>query len=84
VSDPVIDAVAICMQARLPCNIEGAPGTGKTSITKAIVGRMGETAHTVILSVRDATDQGGLPPLRSTRRPARSTLSWSLLHGPGT
>lgn len=62
-SDPVIDAVAICMQARLPCNIEGAPGTGKTSITKAIVGRMGETAHTVILSVRDATDQGGLPSI---------------------
>lgn len=53
--------VALAIQARIPVFIYSEPGTGKSATTRALVEELRETLHTIMLSTREPTDQGGLP-----------------------
>jgi hypothetical protein len=57
-------AVQICMQARVPAFLWGAPGVGKSINLEEIAVALGEPLWTVILSIREPSDQGGLPIIR--------------------
>jgi hypothetical protein len=59
-----VNALAICIQARVPVFLWGEPGIGKTKTIEAIVAALGEKCWPVILSIREPQDQGGLPVLR--------------------
>lgn len=54
-------ATHICVQARKPVFLWGGPGIGKTTALEAISEALNEPLHTVILSVREPSDQSGLP-----------------------
>lgn len=57
-------ATQICIQARCPVFLWGAPGVGKTAVLEEIAPALGERLWTVILSLREPSDQGGLPIIR--------------------
>src|SRR5204863_184153 len=46
---------------RVPVLLWGAPGTGKTSVIRAMAGAMGLPCETVIASIREPSDLAGLP-----------------------
>ena len=54
-------ATQVCIQAHVPVFLWGAPGTGKTAVLEGIATAIKEPLHTVILSIREPADQGGLP-----------------------
>lgn len=54
-------AIMIAVQARVATFLWGGPGIGKTASLEAIASALGERLWTVILSIRDPSDQGGLP-----------------------
>lgn len=54
-------AVQIAIQARKPVFLWGGPGVGKTANVEAISRGLNEPLWTVILSIREPSDQGGLP-----------------------
>lgn len=54
-------AAHIAIQARKPVFLWGGPGIGKTEFLEAAALALNEPLHTVILSVREPSDQGGLP-----------------------
>lgn len=56
-----IHAIQIAIQARIPTFLWGPPGCGKTSILEQLAPALGEKLWTVILSIREPSDQGGLP-----------------------
>lgn len=58
-------ATQICMQARVPVFLWGAPGVGKSINLEEIAKALGEPLWTVILSIREPSDQGGLPIVRA-------------------
>lgn len=58
---PAIAAFAILIQARLPVYGWGSPGIGKTSVAQAIAAFFGNRCWVVILSLREPSDQAGLP-----------------------
>jgi hypothetical protein len=53
--------LVIAMQAGVPAYIYSAPGTGKTASARALTDAIKSRLHTIMLSVREPTDQGGLP-----------------------
>lgn len=55
------EALSICIQARRPVFLWGEPGTAKTAIVESIARSLEERLWTNILSIREPTDQGGLP-----------------------
>jgi MoxR-like ATPase len=57
----VVEALALCVAARVPVVIWGAPGTGKTSVVRAIAEAGGLPSETVIASIREPSDFAGLP-----------------------
>ena len=57
-------ATQICIQARTPVFLWGAPGVGKSAVLDEIAPALNEPIHTVILSLREPSDQGGLPIIR--------------------
>lgn len=57
-------AAQICIQARVPVFLWGAPGVGKSAVLDTIAPALGEPIWTVILSIREPSDQGGLPIVR--------------------
>jgi hypothetical protein len=57
-------AAQICIQARVPVFLWGAPGIGKSAVLEEIAPALGEPIWTVILSIREPSDQGGLPVVR--------------------
>jgi hypothetical protein len=57
-------AAQICIQARTPVFLWGAPGVGKTAVLEEIAPALDEPIWTVILSLREPSDQGGLPIIR--------------------
>lgn len=61
---PEMIALQTCILARVPVFIWGEPGIGKTSVTDAMARVMHERLWTVILSIREPSDQGGLPVIR--------------------
>jgi hypothetical protein len=57
----VAEALALAIAARLPVLLWGAPGTGKTTVVRAIAARAGVACETVIASIREPSDFAGLP-----------------------
>lgn len=54
-------ALAIALAARVPVLLWGAPGTGKTSVIRAMAQAAGLPCETVISSIREPSDFAGLP-----------------------
>lgn len=62
---PEIAALQICLHTHTPVFLWGEPGVGKTASTEALAKAMQERLWTVILSIREPSDQGGLPVVHS-------------------
>src|SRR3954470_24566681 len=56
-----VAALAVAVSARVPVLLWGAPGTGKTSVVRALADRAGLPCETVIASIREPADFAGLP-----------------------
>src|SRR3954471_19214656 len=56
-----VAALAIAVAARVPVLLWGAPGTGKTSVVRAMADAAGWHCETVIASIREPSDFAGLP-----------------------
>ncbi len=56
-----VDALGVAVAARVPVLLWGAPGTGKTSVIRAMAGALGWPCETVIASIREPSDFAGLP-----------------------
>jgi hypothetical protein len=54
-------ALGVAITARVPVLLWGAPGTGKTSVIRAIAAAAGWPCETVIASIREPSDFAGLP-----------------------
>lgn len=59
------DALQIAMHANVPVLLTGAPGVGKTSIIRALCERLGWPIETVIASICEPSDLGGLPVIHN-------------------
>lgn len=55
------EMIAVALQAQIPAIIWGPPGGGKTSAVRAIAQQLDLHQETIISSLRDPTDFGGLP-----------------------
>src|SRR3990167_1097439 len=50
-----------CIEADLPVMLWGSPGSGKTAYVRALAKKMGATVETLIGSMLDPSDVGGIP-----------------------
>ncbi len=57
----VVEALALAVAARVPVLLWGAPGTGKTSVVRALAAAADLPSETVIASIREPSDFAGLP-----------------------
>ena len=57
----VVEALALAVAARVPVLLWGAPGTGKTSVVRALAVAADLPSETVIASIREPSDFAGLP-----------------------
>lgn len=57
----VVEALGVAVAARVPVLLWGAPGTGKTSVIRALAAQAGLACETVIASIREPADFAGLP-----------------------
>jgi hypothetical protein len=57
----VVEALGIAVAARVPVLLWGAPGTGKTSVIRALAASAALPCETVIASIREPSDFAGLP-----------------------
>jgi AAA domain (dynein-related subfamily) len=56
-----VEALGVAVAARVPVLLWGAPGTGKTSVIRAMADAAGWPCETVIASIREPSDFAGLP-----------------------
>jgi hypothetical protein len=56
-----VEALSVAVAARVPVLLWGAPGTGKTSVIRAMASASGWPCETVIASIREPSDFAGLP-----------------------
>jgi AAA domain (dynein-related subfamily) len=56
-----IEALGVAIAARVPVLLWGAPGTGKTSVVRAMAAAADWPCETVIASIREPADFAGLP-----------------------
>ena len=61
-----VDALGTAIAARVPVLLWGAPGTGKTSVIRALATAAGWQCETVIASIREPSDFAGLPIVDDT------------------
>ena len=54
-------SISIAVQSGVPVLLRGAPGIGKTSLVKAVARALALPIETVIASIREPADFGGLP-----------------------
>ena len=54
-------ALGLAMAARVPALLWGAPGTGKSSVVRAVAQGLGWPCQVVIASIREPSDFAGLP-----------------------
>lgn len=57
----ISEAVGVAVAARVPVLLWGAPGTGKSSMVRAMADGLGVPCETVIATIREPADFGGLP-----------------------
>jgi hypothetical protein len=57
----VVEALGVAISARVPVLLWGAPGTGKTSVVRAMASASGLLCEVVIASIREPSDFAGLP-----------------------
>jgi hypothetical protein len=57
-------ALGIALLANAPVLLWGGPGTGKSSVVTSLASSLGVGCETVIASIRDPSDFGGLPVIR--------------------
>ena len=56
-----VEALGVAVAARVPVLLWGAPGTGKTSVIRAMAKALDWPCETVIASIREPSDFAGLP-----------------------
>lgn len=56
-----VQALSLCIQTRTVAAVEGAPGTGKTASIEQIAEQLNVPLWTVLGSISDPTDFGGIP-----------------------
>ena len=56
-------AVAVCIEARVPVILWGAPGQGKTSVLKSFAEQTGRKLEIILASIREPQDFAGLPAI---------------------
>ena len=61
-----VAALAVAVAARVPVLLWGAPGTGKTSVVRALAEGADWPCETVIASIREPADFAGLPVVSGT------------------
>lgn len=59
--DAIGEALALAVHARVPVLLWGSPGTGKTSVVRALGESLGWPVEVVIGSIREPADFAGLP-----------------------
>src|SRR4029453_7190258 len=59
--DAIAEALAVAVHARVPVLLWGSPGTGKTSVVRALGESLGWPVEVVIGSIREPADFAGLP-----------------------
>ena len=64
--DSTVEALGIAVASQVPVLLWGAPGTGKTSVIRAMADTMGWPCETVIAAIREPSDFAGLPIVRET------------------
>lgn len=64
-----VQALATAIAARVPVLLWGAPGTGKTSVIRALADAAGQRCETVIASIREPSDFAGLPIVNNGSAP---------------
>ncbi|MGA2452680.1 MAG: MoxR family ATPase [Solirubrobacteraceae bacterium] len=62
----VVEALGVALAARVPVLLWGAPGTGKTSVIRAMAAAAQWPCETVIASIREPSDFAGLPIVTGT------------------
>src|SRR3954464_7743122 len=65
----VVAARGLALTARVPVLLWGAPGTGKTSVIRALADAAGWPCETGIASIREPPDFAGLPAVNREARP---------------
>jgi len=60
-SESISEALAVAVHARVPVLLWGSPGTGKTSLVRALGDALGWPVEIVIGSIREPADFAGLP-----------------------
>ena len=56
-----VEALGIAVAAQVPVLLWGAPGTGKSSVVRAMADALGWPCETVIAAIREPSDFSGLP-----------------------
>lgn len=66
-----VEALGVAIAARVPVLLWGAPGTGKTSVIRALADAANWPCETVIASIREPSDFAGLPVVNRDGSDAR-------------
>lgn len=77
ITNTIPNALAVAVAARVPVLLWGAPGTGKTSAINALAVASGLRCETVIASVREPSDFGGLPVVQADGSVSFAPPSWA-------
>jgi MoxR-like ATPase len=73
----VVEALGTAIAARVPVLLWGAPGTGKTSVIRALARAAGWRCETVIASIREPSDFAGLPIVADGAGPSTERVSFA-------
>ena len=60
-TESTVEALGVCVALKIPALLWGAPGTGKSSLLKAVAEQLSLPCEVVISSVREPSDFAGLP-----------------------
>jgi len=73
----VVEALGVAIAARVPVLLWGAPGTGKTSVIRAMAAAAGWPCETVIASIREPSDFAGLPIVKDGPSDVRAQVTFA-------